>query len=332
MPSRDGPVDSDPTPRVRARRRTSVTAVTNGVGCYVIRIIGGMTASAWSLAYLLIIGALGVWLWLRVRRARKAGAFDARPCCVRCWYPLGSWSAPSCPECGSDARSHGVAIGPRSGRVIALVLVLLIAGGALVAGLAAARAIDPVALMEIDRTWVSEKTGVIVRFDWAYRGPLDRESAVEHWARGSLEFLRQNARPTDPAMKVLRFDSHERPLSLDDVRAALMDAAGETGAAEPVDIAQDAVALSLAIDEFQRQFSFSMDSREGRALIGRWSEMSGGGSMSQHASPRSVIAAVAAVALLLIGGTVAVIRFVGPGTRPVREGEWTSAVRASTAK
>jgi hypothetical protein len=29
---------------------------------------------------------------------------------------------------------------------------------------------------------------------------------------------------------------------------------------------------------------------------------------------------------------VAAIRFVGPGTRPVREGEWTSAGRASTAK
>lgn len=292
-----------------------------------------MVATALVPACFLAVGFLVLGVLLRVRRARKAGASDARPCCVRCWYPLGSWTAPSCPECGSNARINGVAIGPRSGRTFALLLVPFVAGGALVAGLAAAREVDPVASMEFDRTWVSEKTDVIVRFESAYGGPLRKGSTGENWATGTLEVLRRKARPTDPALKVLHFDGRDRSITLDVLRAALMDAADST---EPVEIEQDAVALHLAVDEFQTaipQRQFGTDCLGwGVTPKWRWTVMSGGGSFSVRASLRSVIVAVAAASLVLVGGMVAVIRRVGPGTRPVREGEWTSAVRASTAK
>ncbi len=295
-----------------------------------------MALSFVVLTYFSVMAGLGFGLWLRLRRARDAGASDARPCCVRCWYPLRSWTAPSCPECGSDARINGVAIGPRSGRAFALLLVPFVAGGALVAGLAAAQAIDPVASLDFGRTWVSEKTDVIVRFESAFGGPLRGDSADENWATGTLEVLRRKARPTDPAMQVLHFDSRGRSISLDEVRAALMDAADSTGATEPEEIEQDAVALSLAVEEFQTaipQRRFGTDSLGwGVTPKGRWTEMSGGGSFSVRASLRSVIVAIVAASLVLVGGMVAAIRFVGPGTRPVQEGEWTSAGRASTAK
>jgi hypothetical protein len=76
--------------------------------------------------FILVIGALAFDLWREERRARAAGMSEITPVCSQCLYPVGSWSSPKCPECGSDIRQVGVRTGPRISAFLFGLVVLLV--------------------------------------------------------------------------------------------------------------------------------------------------------------------------------------------------------------
>ena len=66
-------------------------------------------------------------IWREKRIAAAAGMGPPSPVCARCFYHLGGWPTPVCPECGSDVRAVGVRTGPRqSGAMLAILLSLSI--------------------------------------------------------------------------------------------------------------------------------------------------------------------------------------------------------------
>ena len=86
--------------------------------------------------FIIVFGALTFDLWREERRARAAGMSETTPVCSQCHYPVGSWSSPRCPECGSDIRQVGVRTGPRISAFL-FGLVILLVGFFIVAPLAA---------------------------------------------------------------------------------------------------------------------------------------------------------------------------------------------------
>jgi len=290
-----------------------------------------MFAEALIFPCIIVAVVAAVSLWLRVRRARAAGAADASPCCVRCWYPLGGWSGSNCPECGADARALGVANGARFGRALALVLALCAAVGVLALGLVLARRFDPVAVGTMQYAWVSESSGVKVRYEAQYGGPLHSDQRGANWARGTLEVLPLKSTPTqatDPALVTLHSDARAHPLTIDDVRGALMQA---VKSADPSAIEAEAAALHLMIAGFERAVLEQTYERDQYGVdverLVPWSPLSGHGEFRLALSARGwLVATLAAASVLGVGIVVAVRRF-GWGTRRARDGEWASVGR-----
>jgi hypothetical protein len=289
--------------------------------------------AAFVLPCIIIAVVAAVSLWLRVRRARAAGASDAAPCCVRCWYPLGGWSGSTCPECGADARALGVANGPRFGRALALVLALCTAGGALALGLVLARRFDPVAVGTVQYAWVSETSGVKVRYGAQYGGPVHSDQHGASWARGILEVLPLKSTPahaTDPALVTLHSDAREDPLTIDEVRGALMHAVMP---ADPSAIEAEAAALHEFIAGFERVVLEQTYERDQYGVqvdrLMPWSLLSGRGEFRLALSARGWLVATLAAASVLAVGIIVAVRCLGWGTRGARDGEWASVGRGA---
>ena len=295
-----------------------------------------MLATALMLPCLIVAVFAMVGLGLRMRRSRAAGASDARPCCARCWYPLGGWSGSNCPECGADARALGVANGPRHGRALALVLALCAAVGVLALGLALALRFDPVGVGVIDYAWISESrisesSGVKVRYEAEYGGPLHGGQNGVNWACGTLEVLPLKSTPsqaTEPALVTLRFDARAHPLTIDDVRGALMQAVKP---ADPSLIEAEAAALHQMAAGFERA---ALDQTYERGQFGieverlaPWSPVTGRGEFALAPSARGRLLASLVAAFALAVGIVVAVRCIGWGKRGVRDGEWLTAGR-----
>jgi len=290
-----------------------------------------MLATALMLPCLIVAVFAMVGLGLRMRRSRAAGASDARPCCARCWYPLGGWSGSNCPECGADARALGVANGPRHGRALALVLALCAAVGVLALGLALALRFDPVGAGVIDCAWISESSGVKVRYEAEYGGPLHGGQNGVNWACGTLEVLPLKSTPsqaTEPALVTLRFDARAHPLTIDDVRGALMQAVKP---ADPSLIEAEAAALHQMAAGFERA---ALDQTYERGQFGieverlaPWSPVTGRGEFALAPSVRGWLLASLVAAFALAVGIVVAVRCIGWGKRGVRDGEWLTAGR-----
>lgn len=59
-----------------------------------------------------ILVAVVIAMVLRDRAAvRKSGLSELQPVCAQCYYRLGGWPSPVCPECGRDVRQTGVRTG-----------------------------------------------------------------------------------------------------------------------------------------------------------------------------------------------------------------------------
>jgi hypothetical protein len=77
--------------------------------------------------FILVIGALAFDICREESRARAVGMSETTPVCSQCHYPVGSWSSPKCPECGSDIRQVGVRTGPRISAFLFGMVILLMA-------------------------------------------------------------------------------------------------------------------------------------------------------------------------------------------------------------
>jgi hypothetical protein len=290
-----------------------------------------MFAEVLAVAGIVVAFVAASSLWLRVRRSRSAGATDARPCCTRCWYPLGSWSGSKCPECGADARVLGVATGARFGRVLALMLALCAAVIVFSVGHVLAHAFDRVLVAAQRWTWVAASSGARVRFEARYGGPLHDDGLGATWFRGRLEFWPPKSTDGEPKITLL-FDGPERPLAIDDVRRALVEVGGGADAlatdVETRALHQMAAGLQLAVLGHAHEDGPLWS---GTAPIEPWGQLSGDGAFTPSPSTRGIVLATLAAAAVLGVGFFLALRCFSWGTRRAREGEWVTATRDGVA-
>jgi hypothetical protein len=78
---------------------------------------------AFALLIVLMIAIIAVAIGRR--RAKRAGIGPNTPVCANCLYPLGGWSSPTCPECGSNVMRIGVRIGPQTPRQLLIALICI---------------------------------------------------------------------------------------------------------------------------------------------------------------------------------------------------------------
>lgn len=297
-----------------------------------------MTAAALFVPSVLIACVALATLVLRVRRARAAGACDARPCCTGCWYPLGGWSGSNCPECGADATVRGVACGPRRGRAFALVVALATAIAVFAAGATLTRVFDGAAEEETSHAWVSEASGVTARLEARYGGPEHASAAGSNWFRARLEIRRPGSKPADAPARTLVFDGRTGSPSADEVWSALAAATeghkpSTTKDHKPSPTRDEAVGLVRMVSGFEG--SVLEAKYAGMPLWGMlvreepWSQISASGGYSVSPSWRGLaLALLASLAILVIGATLSV-RLFGWGTRRARDREWVGAAAGS---
>lgn len=80
-----------------------------------------MSLAFLTIAILIVTIVFGALSQVRSERRKLArqGIDDAHPACPNCLYRLGGWTAPICPECGTDVQESGVRVGAARRRVLA---------------------------------------------------------------------------------------------------------------------------------------------------------------------------------------------------------------------
>lgn len=107
---------------------------------------------------------LGAWLARRpapssTGRTSRFVMSETTPVCPRCFYRLGGWSTPRCPECGTDVVEKGVRTG---GIVTRPLVVLALVGLSVAAGALARRAATPLFMR-------TTSAGHAIFWDWPSR-------------------------------------------------------------------------------------------------------------------------------------------------------------------
>lgn len=271
---------------------------------------------------------------------RRAGIGPDRPGCPSCLYPLGGWSGPRCPECGTDVAEAGVRFQSecRQRRWLAVATVATLWIGlpsvGLLAGFLAAAG---------DESFTSDAQsecdpGVRVRLEvehaWSRVPPRSRRSAgVELFdtagATGTVKLL--DGRPTGLAglrATAISFDQAPPPM-----RAEIQDRVWRglseltEGRLSDEDLSAHAAAIAIPLDAALR---LGIGSDVGRPKLGLpfinagWG-MSRGVNSGALRPVLAMVGTLAAVLAMLVCVRRAVQRRTSDGLRACEANEWASA-------
>jgi hypothetical protein len=290
---------------------------------------------------LILLGVAAIVIIWGHYSPRAAGMSPTQPVCARCFYRLGGWSSPICPECGGDVRALGVRTGPQTSRAVLGMLVVvfsLAAVGPLVGSamgwLFAQRTGHAHARYEssqIPRFFVTVET----EFHWRRFPPLHDHHTTLIFTRlfessigGAWRKGRYSGQTPVP-IRTVEFDE-DRPLN----SASIQNAVAETlaGIADERAI----VSHSLAAERFATNVVRAQPDKGlplgtlvsvGVPPLRGTGNAGGGGGAGMHWLGIAPI--LLSIVLCIWLGLRAVRRWCRPGWRLPREGEWSEVVSSS---
>lgn len=295
-----------------------------------------------AFALLIVLTIAIVAVAIGRRQAQRAGMGPDTPVCAKCLYPLGGWSAPTCPECGSSVMNVGVRIGPQTPRLL-LIAIICIAGFFGI-GLFAATGFG----------WMFETRHARWHSRWT-SNDLPRYyitmAGTWNWKRfprsnelvGEIDFVRleglqsgswMNGKWTGSqplARQVITIGAGDDVPSPEEIERAVgvvaADSTPELRALQAQNIRMELRTIwSSAADGTLHQRNYAA-SPAGNLFVGG----SGGRSGGTRASWQAALLTVASVAIFILLGVRWVNRTYRPGWRKARIGEWETVHRPIAA-
>jgi len=291
----------------------------------------------------IVVGWL--WIWREQRIAAAAGMSPHAPVCARCFYQLGGWPSPICPECGTDVRVAGVRTGPRQNAVVFAILLAISITLLQRPALIAAQWLFAVQHTNISAMYESRMVphfyvGVETRGSWHRFLPLDHHETVLHLSRLDLQqgnVVGRGARFEGSGVAAhheLRYSERTAPATESQVADALRSVleAGETD--DVLRAHRESVQSLIERIETTRQTG-QLDLK----VLGNWLDpvlgskgSFSGSSMRTISRPGFVILALLVIVVVVLCAMYVRIRYgTAPSWRSPGEGEWALIQPASVA-